>query len=379
MPTRSEVVIWISGPGKLPADLSRALDSQGIATRIHFGAEAPPEAADVVVRWCDSFASSEFATAIEMLASKSVRGVVVVTDGVPALPPEALRSGLLLVDRGASPKALATSIATALVSARELGAQEQERIRLNDVADAQENLVAVASHDLRTPVSTLKLVQDLLRSGLSRAKLPPGSQKIDIDELLSIFERNLQKMEIFIDDILEASRLYRGRTEVRVEPVALNTVVDDTVAGLFPVALKKDIVLDFVRQKNLPDIRGEHTRIGQVVTNLVGNALKYTPAGGSVTVYTRAADGGAQLEVADTGPGIPEADHGKIFKRFSCGSARATGGEPSTGLGLFICREIVDLYGGKIWFESTPGSGCRFFVSLPKASTVATDVQPART
>jgi signal transduction histidine kinase len=87
-----------------------------------------------------------------------------------------------------------------------------------------------------------------------------------------------------------------------------------------------------------------------------------------VTVYTKAAEGGAQLEVADTGPGISEADRDKIFKRFSRGSALATGGEPSTGLGLFICREIVDLYGGKIWFESKQGQGCRFFVFWPGAN-----------
>lgn len=368
MAARNEVVIWVSGPGVLPPEFMKALDVQGITAQVHIGAEAPTEFAEVLVRWCDGFVSVELATAVDLLMRHVARAVVVVASGIPALPPEAMRPGLLLVDVNAGDRAAATMTATALVNARQLAEQEEERVRLKDVSDAQESLVAIASHDLRTPVSTLRLLHDLFRSGLSAASMPRNNKALDIDELLEIYERNLEKMERFIDDILEASRLYRGRAEIRVEPVGLSAVVEDTIAGLFPVAMQKDIVLDFVKVKGLPNIRAEASRVGQVVTNLVGNALKYAPLGGSVTVYTKAAEGGAQLEVADTGPGISEADRDKIFKRFSRGSALATGGEPSTGLGLFICREIVDLYGGKIWFESKQGQGCRFFVFWPGAN-----------
>ena len=142
------------------------------------------------------------------------------------------------------------------------------------------------------------------------------------------------------------------------------------MAGLFPVAMQKDIVLDLATDPDVGLVLAEARRVGQVVSNLVGNALKFTPQGGSVTVTTRPASpevggdlpGGAVLEVADTGPGIAAEDREKIFRRFSRGRARATGGEPSTGLGLYICREVVELYGGRIWFESAPGKGSRFFV-----------------
>jgi signal transduction histidine kinase len=99
----------------------------------------------------------------------------------------------------------------------------------------------------------------------------------------------------------------------------------------------------------------------------VGNALKYTPPGGSVTVSTRPAEGGSVLEVSDTGPGVPEGERAELFQRFSVGSARATGGEPSTGLGLYICREIVESHGGRIWYEPRAGGGSTFLVFL-KAS-----------
>jgi signal transduction histidine kinase len=369
MADRTDVLIWATGPGAVPPPLTDALESQGIVPRIHLGDEMPSEKSLVVVRWCDSFASNEFATAIDMLASGTAKGVVVVADGVPALTPDALRPGLYLVDSAASPRSLATAIATALVGARDVAAQEEERARLSDVADAQENLVAIASHDLRTPVSTLRLVHDLFRSGLTAATLPRDSSKIDIDELLDILERNLDKMEAFINDILEASRLYRGRTDVKFDAVSLNSVIDDTIAGMFPIAIRKDIGLDFVKEKDIPAIKGETTRVSQVVANLIGNALKYTPSGGTVSVYTRLHDGGAELEVSDNGPGIADQDRQKVFRRFSRGSAKATGGEPSTGLGLFICREIVDLYGGKIWFESKPGAGSTFFVFWPAANS----------
>jgi signal transduction histidine kinase len=370
MPDRTDVLIWASGPGAVPSELTDALESQGIQPGIHLGDTIPSDHSLVVVRWCDSFASNEFATAIDMLARGTATSVVVVANGLPALTPDALRPGLYLVDGVASPRALATSIATALVGARDVASQKEERARLSDVADAQENLVAIASHDLRTPVSTLRLVHDLFRSGLSAATLPRSSSKIDIDELLDILERNLDKMEAFINDILEASRLYRGRTDVKFDAVSLNSVIDDTIAGMFPIAIRKDIGLDFVKDKDIPAIKGETTRVSQVVANLIGNALKYTPAGGTVSVYTRLRDGGAELEVADNGPGITEGDRGKVFRRFSRGSAKATGGEPSTGLGLFICREIVDLYGGGIWFESKPGAGSTFFVFWPSADSL---------
>jgi len=140
------------------------------------------------------------------------------------------------------------------------------------------------------------------------------------------------------------------------------------VASLFPVAIRKDIALDLVTEPAVGLILAGEKSVGQVVANLVGNALKYTPPGGTVAVCTRRDEGGALMEVADTGPGIGPEDAARLFQRFARGNARATAGEPSTGLGLYICREIVESLGGRIWVESTPPDGSRFFVHWPAAA-----------
>ena len=189
---------------------------------------------------------------------------------------------------------------------------------------------------------------------------------ISLREIVETMRRNLSRMERLISDVLEVSRLYRGARELKRAPVDVNEVAGEVAASLFPQAMVKDIVLDAELAPRLPVIRADGARVSQVVMNLVDNAIKYTPQGGAVTLGTREAEGGVIVEVADTGPGIAPEEQRGIFERFGRGSSRATGGESSTGLGLFICREIMELHGGRIWLESEPGRGSRFLVFFPK-------------
>ncbi len=369
------VVIWspVSADGP-SAEFVEAVREACPGAILHAGDEPPEGRADVIVIWAAADAPDIDARARAVRRSGLARVVVVAAPGAHGM---LAGSGLdepthiVKLDPSWDQRAVATLVRGALAGAR-------ESARAAEIAEAQESFIAIASHDLRTPVSTLRLLHDLFRSKLSARTEPLSPRELsDFDELLEIMERNLEKMDVFIGDILEAWRLYRGRPQPAMEPMSLNSVAEDIVAGLFPSAIKKDLALDLVVDPSLGPIMAEPRRVGQVVANLVENAIKYTPRGGTVTVRTfpDAERNGAVLEVADTGPGVPEEERGKLFQRFGRGSARTTGGEPSTGLGLFICREIVEQHGGRVWFEPAedPGVGSRFFAFWPQDETPSED------
>ena len=364
-----KAIIWVLDGSEPPSDLIGGLREICPDLQQHRGAPPPAESCDVLMLWAEADAPEVDARALDARRSGLTRVVAIIAPGAHGMLEGRTKdepSHVIKIDPAWGPSGIATVLQGALAGAR-------ESARAEEIADAQESFVAIASHDLRTPVSTLRLLHDLFRSRLNAGvdKMTP-KELSDIEELLDIMERNLEKMDGFIGDILEAWRLFRGRPQLAREPMSLNSVTSDIVAGLFRTAMKKDIALDLVADPSLGPIMAEPRRVGQVVTNLVENALKYTPQGGAVTVRSYpAADGeGAVLEVADTGPGVPEGERDSLFDRFTRGSARTTGGEPSTGLGLYICREIVEQHGGRVWFEPVDGSGhgSRFFALWPWSS-----------
>jgi signal transduction histidine kinase len=358
--------MWVKASAEPPADIIDAL--RGICPDLTLlrGDEPPSERCDVLILWAEADTPEVDERALEARASGLARVVAIIAPGAHGMltgrtegePPYVVK-----IDPAWGSPGITTVLQGALAGAR-------ESARAEEIAEAQEGFVAIASHDLRTPVSTLRLLHDLFRSKLNAGsdKLTP-SELSDIEELLDIMERNLEKMDGFIGDILEAWLLFRGPPQLATESVSLGSVTEDIVAGLFPFAMKKDIALDLVMDPTLRSIMAEPRRVGQVVANLVENAIKYTPPRGSVTVRTfpDAEAGGAVLEVADTGPGVPEDERGLLFQRFGRGSVRATAGESSTGLGLFICREIVEQHGGRVWFApvESPEHGSRFCAFWP--------------
>lgn len=389
MPSTGDVLITAGvGHEGLARELAAALSGRGLNVHTAEDRALPTEPVDVIVCFVDSGRSDLASKLGDALHEDLAKAVVVVSPApLEGGPPE--DAAVLRADPAWGPEALARLTEAALEIAREREGRKSAERRLAEIARVRESLDeslgAIVSHDLRTPVTTLRLLKDLLASHLSaRADVLTKNERVSTDELLGIMGRSLDRMDAFIEDMLAAWRVSPGVPEDAAGPVDLNGVVEDIVAGLFPVAMQKDIVLDLATDPGAGLVLADSRRAGQVVSNLVGNALKFTPRGGSVTVSTRPAvpddwadedradedrageDGkGAVLEVADTGPGIADEDRAKVFERFGLGKARATGGEPSTGLGLYICREIVELYGGRIWFESAPGKGARFFVFLP--------------
>jgi two-component system, OmpR family, phosphate regulon sensor histidine kinase PhoR len=222
--------------------------------------------------------------------------------------------------------------------------------------------VANASHELRTPVAAIVGVAETLAAGAADDPEARGS-------FLEILMRHAQRLSRLTADLLDIARLEAGY-KPRVEIVEVARAVDAVLGTLQVKAEPRHITLE---KKPLPDglcVSAERAAVEQILSNLVDNAIKYTPAGGRVTVGAEARGGKVRLVVEDTGPGIPREHHARLFERFyrvDDARSRDLGG---TGLGLAIVKHLVLANGGDISVESEVGKGSRFIVALP-ASTVA--------
>jgi CheY-like chemotaxis protein len=181
-----------------------------------------------------------------------------------------------------------------------------------------------------------------------------------------------------INDILDLSRIEAGRLDLRIEPTAARDVLDAVHGAMRPLAAKKRIRLDLEGADGLGPVPMDAMRMRQVLVNLVGNALKFTPEGGRVWVrgLPSQPDGGLRIEVEDTGPGIPPEERERIFAEFEQATVTRTAGRPEgAGLGLTLARRFVEMHGGRLWVESEVGRGSRFILTLPAAT--GTEPPPA--
>ena len=241
-----------------------------------------------------------------------------------------------------------------LVERNELRRQVEETHR------RQAELMSVLSHDVRAPFQALLGTIELLK----KSRIPVGAAQ-NVETLYNCAKDQLA----FINSLLEILRLESGMTELRLFPMDVNLPVSQSVQGLRILASAKKISLEVNLQPGLPKVLGDIGKTCQLMNNLVSNAIKFTPGGGTVTVTTAGADQngvpGVKIAVADTGVGISPSDSGKIFQRFRRGRDRGTEGETGTGLGLSICKEIVQLHGGTLEVHSQISKGSVFVVWLP--------------
>jgi PAS domain S-box-containing protein len=234
---------------------------------------------------------------------------------------------------------------------RELAAANE---RLTELDRLKSKFVSDVSHELRTPIANLKLHVELLEHGRAEKHA----------HYLSVVKQQSRRLGQLVDDILNLSRLEMGRERAAFGPVDLNFVVEQIVAAHQPRAESAGLVLSFEPLPDLQAVRGEVNQLSQVVTNLVINALSYTPAG-EVRVRTFQAVDDACLQVDDTGIGIDPDDIPNIFARFYRGRGAQRSETPGTGLGLSIVKEIVDLHDGRIEVNSQVKQGTTFKVWLP--------------
>lgn len=243
---------------------------------------------------------------------------------------------------------------------------------LRDVTQEREldrmktEFVSQVSHELRTPLTAIKGFTDLMLDG------DAGEVNEEQEEYLQIVKQNVDRLVSLINDLLDVARIESGRIKLKIEAIDLRAIVDLVVATMHPLIDAKDQSLTVEIAPDLPPARGDHDRILQVVTNLVSNAYKYTPAGGALRVEVSRSDDWLQVAVQDTGIGIPPEDIPKLFTRFFRVDTSLTREIGGTGLGLSIVKSIVELHGGTVSVQSTPGSGSTFSFDIP----IAVEVTP---
>ena len=223
------------------------------------------------------------------------------------------------------------------------------------------DFVATVSHELRTPLAAIYgSAQTIRRTDI---ELDPEIR----EQLLGVIASESDRLGTIVNDLLVAGRLDADQLPVTVErcdPAQLATSVVESARTHLP----ESIVLELVVQERIPSVVADPGQLHQVLVNLVDNAIKYSPGGGPVSLSVANGDGAIRFSVADTGLGIPASEHRRIFEKFYRLDPDMTRGIGGTGLGLYICRELVRRMDGKIWVESKPGEGSTFFVELPAAN-----------
>jgi signal transduction histidine kinase len=197
-----------------------------------------------------------------------------------------------------------------------------------------------------------------------------------MDHGLEVIERNVRAQAKLIDDLLDVSRIITGKLRLNVRTTSLGPIVEAAMESMRPAAEAKDITIQLERAPEGDDtVVGDPDRLQQVVWNLVSNAIKFTPGGGRVEIALRADGGSVLLEVSDTGTGIPEDERAKLFERFFRSQAVLDRRVPGSGLGLYICKAIVDAHGGRIAIRSVVDRGTVVLVMLPAPVAVPLETE----
>jgi PAS domain S-box-containing protein len=233
-----------------------------------------------------------------------------------------------------------------------------ENARLYQAAEqatrARDQMLGIVAHDLRNPLGTIVMASGLLEEVLG-AEAPSRRH-------LAIMRRAADRMNRLIGDLLDVKRLENGRLAVERHPAPLSDLLNDAFESLRGIAQTAKIELVLDAPADLPIVLADANRVQQVLSNLIGNSIKFTPAGGRITLRGERALGGARISVADTGAGMPPEQLPKVFEQFWQGSRTDKRG---IGLGLAIAKGIVEAHDGTIWVESMLGVGTTFFFTLP--------------
>lgn len=231
---------------------------------------------------------------------------------------------------------------------------------LKELDRLKSQFVSDVSHELRTPLTNIRLYVDLL------SEAEAGKRAAEYIETLS---RESERLAHLIDDLLSLSRLESGATPFQPRPVDVNDLIRHLSSDRSALASERDLDIELDTASSLPEAMGDERLLTQVFTNLLTNAMNYTPKGGQITLRTEGRQHNGQhwivAQVEDTGIGIEPDEMSMVFRRFFRGEASQSSGAPGTGLGLSICKEIAELHGGRIQVDSEPGHGTCVSVWLP--------------
>lgn len=229
-----------------------------------------------------------------------------------------------------------------------------------EVDRMKSEFVSLVSHELRTPLTSIKGYIDLLMDG------DAGALNEEQQDYLAIVQNNADRLVALINDLLDVSRIESGRIELRREPLDLVRSIAGVAALLRPQIEAKGQRLTLDLAKDLPAVSGDADRVTQILTNLLSNAYKYTPRGGSITIEAHRSEGNYVLvAVRDTGIGLAPEEQAQLFTKFYRARNALTQEVGGTGLGLTITRSLIEMHGGTIDVTSAPGSGSTFAFTLP--------------
>jgi signal transduction histidine kinase len=242
---------------------------------------------------------------------------------------------------------MATQLETAARKQRELGILRRD-------------LVAWVGHDLRTPLASIRVIVEALADGVVQ-------DSATVQRYLQTAQRDICSLSQLIDDLLEMAQLDAGGLQLERQPNSISDLISDTLESFSAQAERQGVRLEGSCAPGVDPVWIDAQQIGRVLANLVGNALRHTPAGGTVNVRASTTSEGAQIKVSDTGEGISADDLPHVFEQFyrdEKSRSRATGG---AGLGLAIAKGIVEAHDGRIWVESKPGQGTHLCFTVPAA------------
>ncbi|HJQ52344.1 MAG TPA: PAS domain S-box protein [Gemmatimonadaceae bacterium] len=301
-----------------------------------------------------SFAEPGQRKVVEALAPRSLICVPLVTSGRPI-------GALTLVTSGSGRRFEVADLSLAADLARR-AAVVVEHARLFHEAQqatrARDDVLAVVAHDLRNPLNTVTMAVSLMLE-----TTPP--ERVQERRQAEIVRRAADRMNRMIQDLLDVKRMESGRLTIDPRPEHPGVLINDTVDMLRPLAAGSTIRMETNVEDNLPLVVADAARVQQVLSNLVGNAVKFTPRAGTITVCAERIDGEVRFSVIDTGPGIPAEQLPHIFGRFW---QAKTSDRRGIGLGLAIAKGIVEAHNGRIWVESSVGLGSTFYFTLPTAN-----------
>ena len=232
----------------------------------------------------------------------------------------------------------------------------QDLTRLRRLETVRRDFISNLSHELRTPLASLKALTETLTGGALDD--PPAANKF-----LHQIEIEVDALTQMVSELLELSQIESGRMNLDLKTASMCAMLHSTAGRMRLQADRAGLVLRVECPPDLPELKFDETRIGQVLVNLTHNSLKFTKPGGEVVLSAKAVEAGIQVAVRDNGSGIDPDDLDRIFERFYKSDRSRSGG--GTGLGLSIARHIVEDHGGKIWAESEPGRGSTVYFLIP--------------
>jgi len=272
-----------------------------------------------------------------------------------------LSVALILIASGTVLVAVNRRLAKSEEKARLASELEEKNLSLAEMNRRMDEFVSVVSHDIRSPLNVVKGFVKLIRSS-------PGGEAFERET--GVMLRSCERMSQLTRDILDVAKLEAGKVTLAYDPIVIDQIIEESAQIMgFAVAEKKiELRIELGEPTRM---EGDSGKLSQVMNNLIGNAVKFTPTEGVITITKRVDGPDVLITITDTGPGIAEKDKGLLFSKFEQLKISQQGVEPGFGLGLSICKSIIELHAGKIAVDSAPGEGATFLVRIPLKNPLA--------